>query len=145
MADSTAARRIAFSVPGHWVTERKRKQGTGKFTRLVDEPDRKDFKAKVSLFAASAMTGSDPLAGPLRMRVEFLRPRPASWPKRPTQACPWPEYPYRKPDVDNMVKIASDALSGIVWHDDAQVCERTERKAWADRWEVVITVEELES
>jgi len=44
-----------------------------------------------------------------------------------------------------MVKIASDALSGIVWHDDAQVCERTERKAWADRWEVVITVEELES
>jgi len=44
-----------------------------------------------------------------------------------------------------MVKIASEAVSGVVWQDDAQVCELTERKMWADRGEGVITVEELES
>lgn len=30
-------------------------------------------------------------------------------------------YPTKKPDVDNVIKIVLDALNGFAWHDDAQV------------------------
>lgn len=38
----------------------------------------------------------------------------------------------KKPDRDNLDKAVLDALTGIFWHDDCQVCSGTIEKQIAD-------------
>lgn len=76
------------------------------------------FKACVRL-AASAAYGGAPMSGPLRVDVEFVFPRTKQqiWKRRPM-----PRLPHsKKPDRDNLDKAVLDALSGLLWVDDAQV------------------------
>mgnify|MGYP002514995471 CR=1 FL=1 len=40
--------------------------------------------------------------------------------------------PCKKPDVDNVAKIVLDALNGIAFHDDAQVCRLTVEKFYGE-------------
>ena len=51
-----------------------------------------------------------------------------------------PAHPTVKPDVDKLSRSVLDALTGIVWVDDAQVVDKTVRKRYAetDRMEVTI-------
>lgn len=41
--------------------------------------------------------------------------------------------PTTKPDLDNLEKNIKDALNGVAWHDDAQVCDVTKKKRYATR------------
>lgn len=77
------------------------------------------FKAAVQLHAAQAHTGA-PLLGPLSVRMVFVMPRPKSmiWKTRPM-----PRVPHTgKPDRDNLMKSAQDALNELLWKDDSQIC-----------------------
>ena len=133
---------VTFTIPGLWLSERKRNVRAGKFQRRIDLPDRAEFKGKVAVFAQRAMRGQAPLEGPLSVVMTFSRPKPPSWPKNPTKGNPWPEWPWKKPDWDNLGKIGGDPLSGIVYQDDAQVCDGRVRKVWGE-WGVEITVAEM--
>jgi Holliday junction resolvase RusA-like endonuclease len=76
------------------------------------------FKASVRLAASEAYAGP-PLESPLRIRLLFVMPRPASriWKKRPM-----PREPYiGRCDWDNLAKAACDALNGTLWRDDRQI------------------------
>ena len=65
-----------------------------------------------------------PLDGPLRLEVDFICPRPASTPAR--QVLKW-----TKPDVDNLLKGAMDALKDARWCvDDGRFCEVQSRKRY---------------
>jgi Holliday junction resolvase RusA-like endonuclease len=60
------------------------------------------------------------LKGPLLVIVHFVLPAPLSLPqrKRELQNC----RPHtKKPDADNLEKFLNDALTGVVWDDDARV------------------------
>lgn len=57
-----------------------------------------------------------PIDQPVRLELLFRLPRPKSTPKRVTR-------PHRKPDLDKLVRLACDALTGIVWADDARVTD----------------------
>ena len=67
------------------------------------------------------LTLEKPLKGPLLIIAHFVMPSPkhahvSARRKRHLQPhC-------SKPDVDNLEKYLSDALRGIVWEDDAQIC-----------------------
>ena len=37
-----------------------------------------------------------------------------------------------KPDFDNMAKAVGDALNGVLWLDDALICDVVIRKMYAD-------------
>ena len=60
------------------------------------------------------------LKGPILVIVHFVLPAPLSLPqrKREAQNC----LPHTKrPDGDNLEKFLNDALTGVVWDDDARV------------------------
>jgi Holliday junction resolvase RusA-like endonuclease len=48
--------------------------------------------------------------------------------------------PEPKPDFDNIAKLVSDALNGIAYKDDSQICYGVVQKRWADVAETVVTV-----
>lgn len=77
------------------------------------------FKATVRMAAESAYSGP-PLEGPIGVELSFVFPRPKGkvWKKK---AMPRLEHT-SKPDVDNLFKSVADALSGLLWRDDAQIC-----------------------
>lgn len=79
-----------------------------------------DFKATCRLAASEAYSGP-PLDGPLRLDVEFVFPRPKAmfWKTKPMPRV----WHTKKPDRDNVDKSLMDALSGLLWHDDSQVCD----------------------
>jgi Holliday junction resolvase RusA-like endonuclease len=56
----------------------------------------------------------------LRVRIEMYMPRP----KKPRYN--WPT----KFDIDNGIKNLCDALNGILWDDDRQICELFAFKRW---------------
>jgi Holliday junction resolvase RusA-like endonuclease len=64
----------------------------------------------------------DPLDGPLIVSIY-------AWMKKPKSSKL--AYPTVMPDADNIAKAVLDALNGILWFDDKQVCELTVRKVYA--------------
>lgn len=86
-----------------------------------------------------------PLDGPLRVRMIFTLPKPASAPKtRKT-------WPMRKPDLSKLVRSTEDALTDAgLWADDARVVECLAIKRFPgegdgalERPGVVIVIEEI--
>lgn len=53
--------------------------------------------------------------------------------------------PCKKPDADNIAKTVSDALNGVVYKDDAQICSMEIFKSYGEKPELIIWIEELES
>lgn len=94
----------------------------------------KDWRATVALAAAESyvpMTGL--LDGPLTLDVTFTMPKPKSRPKR----RPMPDS---APDLDKLLRLVGDSLTGVVWRDDAQVVECHARKLYGERPGARITV-----
>lgn len=83
------------------------------------------FKGTVRMVAELAYSGP-PLDGPLRVDIDFVFPRTKglTWKRKPM-----PRLPHvGKPDRDNCDKAVLDALKGLVWQDDAQICDGRIRK-----------------
>lgn len=102
------------------------------------------FKATVRMAFEQAYQGA-PLGGPLRCDLVFVLPRPKSliW---KTRAMPR-AYHAAKPDRDNLDKSVMDALKGLAWNDDAQVCQGSIEKwiaAGDEQPHVLIHIRELQ-
>jgi Holliday junction resolvase RusA-like endonuclease len=134
-------------IPGEARPEAKRQRllkfrdGRVAMGSRTDLPDRKDWKGRVAVFAATS--GIPLLRGPLAVTIIVQRVRPASWPKKPTKGNPWPGFAWRKPDVENLGKPIHDALTGVVWVDDAQIVDARQVKCWGPCDEVHVVVTEL--
>lgn len=113
---------ITFRVPAIPVAQpRPRATVVGGHARVY-EPRQHPvaaFKASVRLAAAQAYEGP-PLLGPLRVDCVFVFPRPSQliWKTKPMFRIPHT----KRPDRDNCDKAVLDALSGLLWKDDCQVC-----------------------
>jgi len=64
------------------------------------------------------------LEGPVRLTVAFYLPRPKSLAKRISAHT-------KKPDCSKLIRSTEDALSGVVYRDDAQVVEIVAGKFYA--------------
>lgn len=104
---------------------------------MVDDAKRNgDWRAVVAHEAAIAMSGLPIFSGPLRRDIDFFLLRPkghygsggnASSLKRSS-----PRYPTTKPDVDKLTRSTADAMTGIVYVDDALVVEGEPRRRYAE-------------
>ena len=88
--------------------------------RLRPWRDAVTFQAREA-WRAGAWQGV-PLEGGVNLRLQFAFLRPASAAKRPV--------PHVKPDLDKLQRAVLDALTGVVYGDDAQVVSVTASKIY---------------
>jgi crossover junction endodeoxyribonuclease RusA len=113
---------------------RMSKDKTGKLHAFVatDAHDEKtplgSWRTAIADGAREAMDEAPLLAGPLKVWLTFVFPRPSSHylpacGKRPVPVlrADAPIYKMGKPDLDKLLRSALDAMTGIVWRDDSQV------------------------
>ena len=70
---------------------------------------------------------------PLAVMVEFLISRPRSHYRKDgiTTGVSAPVHHTQRPDATKLWRCLEDALTGIVWHDDAQVVSQDVSKGWS--------------
>jgi Holliday junction resolvase RusA-like endonuclease len=94
--------------------------------------------------ARAAMGGRKPITGAVRITALFELPVPATWTeKRKAAAIVGNIMPISRPDLDNFVKAALDAINGIAIVDDAQVVEISARKIYGVNPKTVVTISPL--
>jgi Holliday junction resolvase RusA-like endonuclease len=118
-----------------------------KFPVVVDDnPKAADWKRTVSHFAHT-IRPSVPSSAPLAVDFTFVMPRPASHFGSGRNAgilkASAPAFPTKKPDCTKLIRSTEDALTGIMWVDDAQIVDQHGRKVFGDQIGAHITVKEL--
>ena len=103
-----------------------------------------DYQHDLGWCAKAGMGGRKPIIGSVKITALFELPVPASWSKaRRAAAIAHNVRPTGKPDLDNYIKAALDAINGIVIADDAQGVEINARKVYGINPKVVLTVTPL--
>ena len=123
--------RIRFDVHGKPAQQgSKRIVPTKAGPRVIEDNDarKKDWRRAVVDAAAAEMNGRDLLTGPIEMLVIFWFYRPAahfgSGRNNDKLKPSAPQQHAQSPDLDKLLRNVCDALSGIVFRDDRQVCRR---------------------
>lgn len=90
-----------------------------------DNPQLKGWRQLVAHAASHALHGAGMLAdGPVRICAAFYLPRPKALGGKPKAHL-------TRPDVDKLARAIGDALTGVVWRDDAQVVQLKVTKQYA--------------
>lgn len=93
----------------------------------------KPWRAALQAAAGDLMDGRDLLQGPLHLHVEFHLARPKGhYGTRGNLRPSAPTHPTVKPDTTKLLRGLEDALTGIVWRDDAQIVRQHAEKRYAD-------------
>ncbi|HXE82947.1 MAG TPA: RusA family crossover junction endodeoxyribonuclease [Gemmatimonadales bacterium] len=118
-----SATTLTFTVPGEPIPQGSAKafvhKATGRAIVTGDNPRTKGWRFQVAQFAVmeaqrvGGFFASAHVPVKLTARCYFRRPASVSAKKRPA--------PVVKPDADKCLRALSDALTGVLWHDDAQV------------------------
>lgn len=117
---------------------------TGRAIVTDDNKRSKPWQAEVRVAAAEVMPG-ELLTGPLKVRMIFYRSRPKAHygtgrnELRVKDSAP--QHPVTKPDVLKLARGVEDALTGVIWRDDAQIVDEVISKRFGEpeRCEVEVT------
>lgn len=102
----------------------------------------KTWAAVVGDAARKAMGTARPFDGPIRVAVTFHLPRPqAHFNSKGALKPNAPTHVDRKPDGDKLERCTWDALTGIVFTDDARIASWTGEKRYSDDGRTGATVE----
>jgi Holliday junction resolvase RusA-like endonuclease len=119
--------------PVPWARPRKRKHGG-----YYEKPEVTVWRQMVATYALQVKP-PEPTKEAVELMTIFRLRRPASLPKKV-------RYHTRKPDSDNLHKVIGDLLTGLLYHDDAQVMRLIVQKDYALPGEmpgVLIRVQEI--
>lgn len=136
-------RAVVIEMPGA-----PRGKGRARFSRATGAaytpaPTR-NFEAALKYTALIAMKGAAPIEGPLKVEVLAAFAIPQSWSKKKRAlALNYLIRPTGKPDADNILKSAGDALNQVVWRDDAQIVIATIKKIYCTHPRLRIEVEAM--
>lgn len=129
---------IAFFAPGTPQPAGSKRalpnRRTGGMVVVDANSNAKPWQAAVAAAGHEAMKGADLWTGPLSVRMTFYRTRPkghfGSGRNAGRVKPSAPEWPDGKPDVLKLARAVEDALTGIVWRDDAQIVFEVISKRW---------------
>lgn len=97
----------------------------------------------VSYHARQHYTG-DPLTGALDVDFAFTMKRPKNHYRTNGQLKGWaPLYHTSMPDRTKLMRSTEDALTGIIWKDDSQVCSGSCSKIYGEKIGVEILIQEI--
>jgi crossover junction endodeoxyribonuclease RusA len=110
---------ITFTVPGTPAPQGSKRAFRNRHSdriQLVESSKTVGpWRERVALAAHSAAGGRNLLDGPITVLIDFVMPRPKSAPKTRTPAA------VKRPDVDKLARACLDALTSVIFVDDAQV------------------------
>lgn len=101
-----------------------------------DNTKLKSWRQDVGIMATHALKGGGLFAEkhvPVEAHYLFVIPPPATLPKGRTA-------PVVKPDASKLIRAAEDAMTGIVYHDDAQITYTSARKVYGVPARTVIVI-----
>jgi Holliday junction resolvase RusA-like endonuclease len=129
-----------------------RNKHTGRIHMVESSERLPDWRADIRDAAMRAVDGVPTSAyweRPLVVGIWFTIARPKNHylPANTRRAAPElrpdaPKHPAGKPDTDKLLRAVLDALTGLVWRDDAQVVDILARKVYGERPGADITVSE---
>jgi len=142
-----SGRSITIVVAGDPVAQgRPRMTTVNGSARAYDPPRSRDWKQYARLVAQEEMKDQELFQGQLSLSLRVFRNMPASFSlRRRASARSGRIMPTTRPDLDNYVKAALDALNGVVFKDDSQIVNFHEPfgKWYSDKPRVEIEVKEL--
>lgn len=137
---------LTLTIPGEPCAQGRPRFSThGGFVKAYDPEKSRNYKAYVKMCAIKSMQeqGLTLTEKALSIEVRAFMSIPSSKSKKFKQAAVLGiERPTKKPDVDNIFKCVTDAMSGIAYKDDKQIVAATVNKWYAEvpRVEVLIRI-----
>lgn len=134
-----------YVIPGPAVAQgRPRITTANGYPRAYDPPKSRAYKQFVRACVMQQGRPEKLLTGALRVDTVEYRRIAASFRKaQRVEAAQGAVRPITKPDMDNVEKAVWDALTGLVWKDDAQVVDGRRAKFYSTEPRVEIEIEEL--
>lgn len=129
MGAPTAYARTRLSRSGHLFTPSPQRNAAAALR----------MAAQAEMKAAGISTYVEPVS--LVLRAEL--PIPASWSKKKRAAAVLGLVRPGRPDLDNIVKLALDALNHLAFADDALICELRAEKRYSLEPKLTVTVRPL--
>ena len=119
-------------------------KGRPRFTRMgrVYTPEKtRRYEHRLAAEASNWMVlrQLDPIVCPCKVMIKAQFEIPKSWTKKKKAQAAALEINPGKPDIDNVAKIALDALNGVAFEDDQQVYDLKVIKRYGDPC-LIITV-----
>ncbi|WP_318530768.1 RusA family crossover junction endodeoxyribonuclease [Lacticaseibacillus songhuajiangensis] len=116
----------------------------GRFVHAYDPPKSRLYKAKVA--RAARRVCKAPYTKPVKVTLDIYRPIQKSGSKalRAAKAA-GDVLPVVKPDIDNVFKAVTDAVKGIAWVDDNQICVAVISKRYSDTPRIEMKIEEIKT
>ena len=124
-----------FTIEGIPKALKRHRHTTKGFTYDPSKKDKKDLLLQVMKYAPKP-----PITAPIRIMLIFYMPRPKSHFRtgkykhllKDEYIRKYPSYHTFTPDLDNLVKLVSDALNGVFYKDDSQICSIQAIKAYSN-------------
>lgn len=128
-----------FWVPGVPVgKQRPRVTAHGTFTPVRT----KDYERLIGrCYCAKADVRREEYVCPVKMMITVYVAPPKSMTKSMRERALRNDFaPTKKPDIDNIAKSVLDALNGLAYADDKQVCDLCVRKLYGDEHGIRVTL-----
>jgi Holliday junction resolvase RusA-like endonuclease len=135
---------IEFTIPGRIGGKGRPKFAVVRgFARAYTPASTRNAEAMIRGLAFDAMGGIPPMEGPVSLSLTIWLQRPQSWSKA-RKACT--TFVTGKPDIDNIVKLVSDAMNGVTYRDDAQIARLSCDRFYTEGTErVLVRVQSLQT
>lgn len=143
--------KISFFVSGKAAPGGSKKaipdKATGKIHIVDDAKGNAAWKRTVAKAGRKAYSGPL-LVGPVEVEMSFIRTRPKCHYRTGKNShllkSDAPDFPTVKPDVLKLARSTEDALTGVIWHDDAATVRLSLSKDYGSEPGVKITVWTME-
>lgn len=109
------------------------------FASVFKDSETRNRMAFLRSLGVAAMAGRPPIDGPVRMVGYLVIAVPQSWSKKKRAAAlAGKVLPTVKPDLSNWRKLIEDALNGVVFIDDKDICDASETKVYGEHAQTTV-------